>query len=421
MSYPCRTVSLVGHLDWSVAWDTVDSRAVPIGNGDAAGLRAWCRSGRLRCPINGCEAPELNTVSGYRRGSTWVADYFRHVRLADEVLHTGESARHWLAKMHVQLWAESVGLVATVERYAHTARRRPDVSIENPAGDDDPTLFVEIQFSPITEQDWQTRDNALGSTGATVLWLWGMARIRAQQALTSAQQACLRQHGHLWFVSATGDEIRLAHAYSEFKSDSQRWSVELSHGTGNALLDWKPTRQLQFGIHGPHDVALAATVANDTLAARAYLLDKVARRLRRHVKSVRLRSQWASRPTRERPPQRRQASRPPNTSPIPTAAIGVPFDRLPSPAPHLQKLVEHEHWTDEDVYRPPQVWKAVVVNEFFTADRQFSADDVERCVRVFANMQHNVFRPVDVFLRFACQQNYLADLAPRLYRVRGLP
>lgn len=407
----------------SIAWDTVAGRAVSIRQGDAVILRADCASGRLECPVVGCSAPALRTVSGYWRGATWVADYFRHAQLVDEALHVGESARHWFAKMHLQLWAESCGMIAEVERPSGSVKRRPDVTIWPSSDPRCRALVIEVQFSPITEVEWRRRDEDLRSTGATVVWLWGRSMRYLATDLTSAQQASLQRARRIWFVDAAGDSLHLALGQSEIVVDSaRRWATLLtgSGSEGHARLEWKESRNLALQPDGPADPTLEEQLSSSTEAARRWLYRELTRLWKLRLDRLERRLAWASRrPMRSSTAERhvRPQRRTGHTERSAPATVSTPFDALPTPPAKFRGLVEQELWSDDQVFRPPAIWKAVVVLEYFRPGAVVAVDDVARRVRDFAHMRQPVDVAVRNFLEAARRQGFVALLAPGLYRV----
>lgn len=408
------------HERWSLAWDVTEQRAVRIAPGAAGTLRPLCKAGRLVCPIDGCTTPQLNTVSGYSRGTTWVPDYFRHVAVADEGLHRGESAMHLLAKMHIQDWAISSGFEAVVERKVDHAHRRPDVTIVDPRSGR--RLLVEVQFSPITVSDWRRRNDDLTAARDETMWLWGLVSPTSEVALTDAQRACVCAAGSIWFITADGESIEIAAGHTEHRHRLVTWRDSLLDD-GLASLLWERTELLELTSGGIVDPLLQHAVDLERRRARSVLLHGIGSAWSEHVRAVEQaarRRSVADRQRRVEHSRSRSARRSPQRRP-PVSTDAVPADspwaRLPAPPDRYRPLLRHEHWSDESVYRPPRVWKGLLVRTLIAPGSAFTLRDAVDAVR--SDCAHDpdaVTRAVDVFLRAACAAGHLERTAPQTYR-----
>lgn len=155
-----------------------------IREGEAERLRAECRSGILVCPVPDCADPRYTTASGTKR------DHFRHLSLVAGV-HAPESYYHFAAKHLVGDWARRQHADATVHVDDHRigsdsgSVQVPDVLIEFPDGR---RFAVEIQYAPITRDDWWRRHNGYQQQGIVDIWLWGHERRYLREARDHANR-----------------------------------------------------------------------------------------------------------------------------------------------------------------------------------------------------------------------------------------
>lgn len=140
--------------------------------GEAERLRADCRAGDLICPVPDCADPRYTTVGGSKR------DHFRHLNLANGV-HSPETYHHFLAKQVVGDWARRTHPDAEVfvdERQVRGADGRfqvPDVLVSFPDGR---RFAFEVQYAPLTIDEWRRRHLGYRAGGIVDVWLWGHER-----------------------------------------------------------------------------------------------------------------------------------------------------------------------------------------------------------------------------------------------------
>ena len=163
------------------ARDTRQSADAPhrfIREGEAERLRADCRAGILICPVPDCADPRYTTVGGAKR------DHFRHLSLAGGV-HAPETYHHFMGKRVVGEWARRLYPEATVHVDDQHVRsdvglvQVPDVLVEFPDGR---RFAFEIQYAPITRDDWWRRHDGYERQGISDVWLWGHERRYLREA-----------------------------------------------------------------------------------------------------------------------------------------------------------------------------------------------------------------------------------------------
>lgn len=163
------------------ARDTRLSAAAPhrfIREGEAERLRADCRAGLLTCPVPDCADPRYTTAGGAKR------DHFRHLSLASGI-HAPESYHHFMGKHVVGDWARRLYPEAAIHVDDRPVRsdagsvQVPDVLIEFRDGR---RFAFEIQYAPITRDDWWRRHSGYQQQGITDVWLWGHERRYLREA-----------------------------------------------------------------------------------------------------------------------------------------------------------------------------------------------------------------------------------------------
>jgi hypothetical protein len=119
------------------------------------------------CPVPGCPTPKLTTVArhGHRHG-------LRHFESHGG--HGPESFAHSQGCALVESWLKGKFPRAIVKReeYSNEAGdRRADVMMTNPVTGR--RVAFEIQYSPITVDEWTRRHDSYRSQGITDVWLFG--------------------------------------------------------------------------------------------------------------------------------------------------------------------------------------------------------------------------------------------------------
>ena len=83
--------------------------------------------------------------------------------------HSPESEWHWQTKHRLCQWARSQGAAARVEVRTADGRRRSDVSVLLPGGEQ---LAIEVQYSPITDAEILARHQDYARVKTAVTWVW---------------------------------------------------------------------------------------------------------------------------------------------------------------------------------------------------------------------------------------------------------
>ena len=139
---------------------------LPEGGKDAV----WpdCRNGHLVCPVPDCKRPELTAVGGSRR---------HHYRHLSGVQHRGgaESYYHLAAKaaLDAVLRTQHPEAHIQVDYLAVDSGQIPDLLVHFP---DDRRYAIEIQYSPLTVEEWLRRHEGYRQQGIVDVWLFGHLR-----------------------------------------------------------------------------------------------------------------------------------------------------------------------------------------------------------------------------------------------------
>jgi competence protein CoiA-like protein len=136
--------------------------------GQAAAVRADARAGHLVCPIPGCEDPRYTTRAGSKR------DHFAHRRLVGGG-HAPETWFHFTGKQVVGEWLRARYPIArvVVDHEPVENRQVPDVLCTFPDGR---RFAFEVQYAPITEDEWTARHDGYVAHGIVDVWLFGHLR-----------------------------------------------------------------------------------------------------------------------------------------------------------------------------------------------------------------------------------------------------
>lgn len=143
-------------------------------DGDAARLREFTRK-QLRCLIPECPAPEVVAVARSNR-----RDGFRHK--AGGGGHAPESVHHRQGKAVVAEWLRRLlgDAAVSVEAASDTQRSRiADVMATFPDGR---RVAFEVQYAPLSVEEWRTRHESYRAQGIVDVWLWGHTRLRKSRS-----------------------------------------------------------------------------------------------------------------------------------------------------------------------------------------------------------------------------------------------
>ena len=194
----------------------VDAPLVFMADGAADALREDCRAGFLVCPIPDCPDPRYVARGGSRR------HHFAH-RADGAGGHAPERFFHVVGKHLLAAWVRRrhSGLHVAVEAPVETGQIA-DVLVTSPRTGK--RIALELQYSPLSVEQWTTRDDGYRSAGIEPVWLWGhvpphLKPVRGLQAggaikLAAVHEALHRRGGKLrWFhpdlqAVATGPDER---------------------------------------------------------------------------------------------------------------------------------------------------------------------------------------------------------------------
>jgi hypothetical protein len=289
------------------ACDTSLSPEAPLfflEEGAAAAARPACHDGRLICPYPGCETPRYSTRGGQRR------DHFFHVN-APAVSHNPESFHHYCAKHLVGSWVRGKYPEARVQvdQEAVENGQVPDVIVKMPNG---VRYAFEIQYSPITLDEWQRRHDGYRSQGVVDIWLWGHVGVHGRRhegrLRFSDLHASVERQTHL--IRWIDPEERVLYASPNYTGRGHEWVPRVGYTVlprretlDSLALDAK-------GLVSPLLLQERAAYRNmleqqrqEKEAEQARLRqEKEAeqRRLRQEKKATLLRRAWLARPEEER-------------------------------------------------------------------------------------------------------------------------
>jgi hypothetical protein len=117
------------------------------------------------CPVPGCGAQLTTAHRRTKRDGL--------VHLSKDGGHTGESIFHSQGCAVLEGWLSTNYPNSKVKREEYTnaeGERRADVLITSPAGD---RVAFEVQYSPLTPDDWRTRHESYRRQGIADVWLFG--------------------------------------------------------------------------------------------------------------------------------------------------------------------------------------------------------------------------------------------------------
>ncbi len=222
-----------------------------------AAMKVRCAALEVRCPVEGCEAPELSATLGYERGDgTPVTAYFSHKAGSGDGGHGPESYAHAQIKHELRDWAIALGYDAEVEAWIAGAGRRIDVSIDGPA-----SFAVEVQRSSVATGEWADRTGTLIEADLTPLWLWVAPNGGCPDTFDLARvSGDYDELGDVWFAGIDTDgRVRLAMAstYPGFSYEANAW---LNTGADDFPTQcrplWRPLSEIGLDRDGFVDQAL---------------------------------------------------------------------------------------------------------------------------------------------------------------------
>jgi competence protein CoiA len=118
--------------------------------------------------------------------------HFAHFEIS--CTHKEESYVHYHAKYSLGRAIKDLGMVVQIEPYLKACHQIPDILINN-------KIILEIQCSPITVEQLQTRTSAYNKLGYIVIWIIdGTYNDNSVISLNAFQSACINPYKHQLFL-----------------------------------------------------------------------------------------------------------------------------------------------------------------------------------------------------------------------------
>lgn len=272
--------------------DAPDAPLYFLRDGTARDVREWAKE-HLECFMPDCAARQLTTVSRSTR-----RDGFSHQRGAGG--HAREGLFHQQAKALIVRWVTDAteGVVKARAEQATTSKdRRADVMLTWPDGQQ---VAVEIQYAPLTPDQWRKRHESYTEQGITCIWLLGhlAPHLRSARGVTATsprageavaigalQQAMLAANVPLFWINPIKELIGTVwvdadpHVCEEwtcdFRSDDRRYPVPpqtYRPATDFAFFDADTLSECSIrpdGMHTPTSSHLSASYASYLVARKA--------------------------------------------------------------------------------------------------------------------------------------------------------
>jgi hypothetical protein len=153
--------------------DRPDDPPYYLEDDTASQVRAWAKE-HLECFMPDCTSRRLTTVA-----RTGKRDGFKHGKGAGG--HAREGLFHQQAKALIARWVRErwPDVQAVPEQATYSKKRRADVML---TWRDGSQVAVEIQYAPLTPQQWRTRHQSYLDQGVTPVWLFGHTSKHLRQA-----------------------------------------------------------------------------------------------------------------------------------------------------------------------------------------------------------------------------------------------
>lgn len=189
---------------------------------DAARDRRTYVKNHVVCPVPGCAAPLTTVHFSAKR------DHLRH--LVSSGGHARESLLHSQGCALIEDWLRRSHPRSTVQREEYTSptgERRADVLLTGPKGD---RVAFEVQYSPLTPEQWRNRHDSYRSQGIVDVWLFGhtgkQLRLDAEGMLkpNPTHLAVVAEGAALLFINPDPDRHEIAVAVGEdfqFNAESE--------------------------------------------------------------------------------------------------------------------------------------------------------------------------------------------------------
>jgi len=195
-------------------------------DGDAGTLRTFTRE-QLRCLIADCPEPDVVAVSRNRR-----RDGFRH--RAGGGGHAPESVNHLQGKAVLAQWLRTHLPDGQVQVEGATDTQRTRVADVLAILDDGHRIAFEVQYAPLSVQEWRERHASYAAQGITDVWLWGHTRLHRSRSpydppvrLNDVQDEVRRAGLPVLWINPETSEI--ARAVTRLQGDRLR-SIDDQHG-----------------------------------------------------------------------------------------------------------------------------------------------------------------------------------------------
>jgi hypothetical protein len=107
--------------------------------------------------------------------------------------HSPESLWHPVAKHRLRQWAADQGAAARTEAWNPDRRRRSDVAITLPSGEQ---IALEIQFGELSDAAWLARHQDYAHAGITDIWIWHEQTWTPRVMFAHGQPGWILNHDH---------------------------------------------------------------------------------------------------------------------------------------------------------------------------------------------------------------------------------
>lgn len=237
---PALIAAFNADADTRMVWATERSdrsQVVYLEDGTAREMRARTKA-ELACIVPECDLPLTTHARTTKR------DGFVHLRHPDDALHSAESLMHQQAKAVVVAWLRT--------KYPHVridpevvlvnGERRPDVYAENPATGN--RLAFEVQYSPLTVEQWDRRHEWYADHGIVDVWLFGHvgnqrrrgANVNCDVVTNALQQHILQVGELLWWIEPTACVIATPYV-TGYEHDLGSYNASPHPGERELLFD----------------------------------------------------------------------------------------------------------------------------------------------------------------------------------------
>lgn len=238
------------------------SGLVLLPPGKAVEFRDFARR-QLMCPVPGCPAPQITTVSGDRR------HHYRHLAKDATTEHGPETWYHLEAKQVLASWARERHPFAIVEqeRVLGARDRIADVFVALPGGS---RYAIEVQFSSLTPELFRERHQWYRDAGIIDVWLFIHAGVNLRTEWDNTVRVTYSPTGRaiadagLRVLWVNPQQKMVGYATSPLKVGARTYRT---HPTNEGEFTTEPIDNFKLTRTGMSSDALVAVDA-DTAAAR---------------------------------------------------------------------------------------------------------------------------------------------------------